>query len=232
MTLETRGDTRSQIIDAAAHIVTASPGGDFSLRAICEAVGVKMPTLYHHFGSKQGLTEAVAARGFELYLDKKAEQKTTGDPIRDLRQGWDTHVEFGITHPGLYALMYGTVRPGYIPPPQLRASEMLLQLTTLAARKGHLAVPAEQAADHVLAANIGVTLRLIALSRTDWELSNAVREGTIAAITGATEPTESSYRADALRLIRHATMNSDVLGVEETRLLQTWLLKLTRTGAL
>ena len=228
MTREAIGDTRSRLLDAAADLIASSPGDDFSLRAICDAVGVKMPTLYHYFGSKQGLTEAVIERGFDLYLDQKAAHESTADPINDIRQGWDAHVEFGITNPGFYTLMYGTVHPGAFPAAQSRASEILLALTTRASEQGRLSVSPEQAAAHVLVTNIGVTLRQIILAAPDKRLSDAVREGTIAAITGVASPKESSRRDDAHRLISHATAHPEILGPDETRLLHAWLLKLSR----
>ncbi|MDA4895692.1 TetR/AcrR family transcriptional regulator, partial [Streptomyces sp. MS2A] len=112
MTASSGSDTRERLIRAAADLIAAAPGEDFSLRAVCDAVGVKMPTLYHFFGSKQGLIDAVVERGFDLYLGEKAAMESTGDPIQDIRAGWDAHVAFGLAHPGFYTLMYGKVRPG------------------------------------------------------------------------------------------------------------------------
>lgn len=228
MTRDATGDTRTRLIDAAADLIASSPGDDFSLRAICDAVGVKMPTLYHHFGSKQGLIEAVVERGFDLYLDQKASYETTADPIQDIRAGWDAHVEFGVANPGFYALMYGSVRPGYLPAAQSRASEMLLDLTRRAAEQGRLTVTPEQAAAHILATNIGVTLRLIVLDVPDRKLSTAVRDGVIAAITGTPAADQGTRRDDALRLLGHAAAHPEILGAEETQLLQAWLLRLSR----
>lgn len=37
----------------------------------------------------------------------------SNDPVEDLRRGWDAHVEFGLTHPAFYVLMYGVPRPEY-----------------------------------------------------------------------------------------------------------------------
>lgn len=111
-------DSRSRLLDAAADQIAAAPGGDVSLRAVCEAAGVTMPTLYHFFGSKQGLLDAVIERGFDMYLGAKEATGSTGDPIADLRRGWDVHVDFGLANPGFYTLMYGTVQPGRSPPPR------------------------------------------------------------------------------------------------------------------
>jgi AcrR family transcriptional regulator len=181
-----------------------------------------MPTLYHFFGSKQGLIDAVIDYGFDLYLSEKNAMESTGDPIQDLRKGWDAHVDFGLKNPGFYTLMYGKVRPGHSPQAQARPSEILRSLTSQAAEQGRLAVPSEQAAAHVLVANIGVTLRQIILARPDPDLSAAVREGAIAAITGT-----GGARQDPVgTVIELAATNVDNLGHAETQLLIQWLTKL------
>lgn len=219
MTETANSDTRERMIVAAADLIASAPGEDFSLRAVCDAVGVKMPTLYHFFGSKQGLIEAVIERGFDLYLGEKSAMESSGDPIQDIRAGWDAHVAFGLDNPGFYTLMYGKVRPGYSPAAQGRATAVLGALTERAARQGRLAVPAEQAAAHVLATNIGVTLRQIIQATPDPALSDAVREATLAAITGAGVRTDSPLAA----AIEIAAANPEVLGGTETRLLIEWL---------
>lgn len=219
MTEPSGSDTRERLIEAAASLIAAAPGEDFSLRAVCDAVHVKMPTLYHFFGSKQGLVDAVIERGFDRYLAEKASMESSGDPIQDIRIGWDAHVAFGIANPGFYSLMYGTVRPGHSPAAQARPNEILRALTTRAAEQGRLVVPPDQAASHVLATNIGVTLRQIILGTPDPALSNAVREGTIAAITG----TAASPSHPIASVIEIAAAHPDVLGRTQTQLLIEWL---------
>ncbi|GGE66922.1 TetR/AcrR family transcriptional regulator [Nesterenkonia cremea] len=228
MTERVGSDTRERLITAAADLIAASPGEDFSLRAVCDAVGVKMPTLYHFFGSKQGLIDAVIEHGFDLYLGEKASMENSGDPIQDIRAGWDAHVAFGLENPGFYTLMYGKVRPGYSPAAQSRPSEILRGLTAEAAKQGRLVVPSEQAAAHILAANIGVTLRQIILAQADQELSRAMREATIAAITG----TGTSRGGPLAAAIEVAAANADVLGPSETQLLIEWLSRLNRSSSI
>ncbi|SDG87746.1 TetR/AcrR family transcriptional regulator [Pseudonocardia oroxyli] len=213
------GDTRQRLIAAAVDLIAATPGEDFSLRAVCDAVGVKLPTLYHFFGSKQGLVDAVVEHGFDLYLGGKAATESSGDPIQDIRAGWDVHVAFGLANPGFYTLMYGKVRPGHSPAAQARPSEILRALTARAAAQHRLVVPSEQAAAHVLVANIGVTLRQIVLATPDPALSAAVREGVIAAITGT-----GTLRDDPLAAAMEiAAAHPDVLGRTQTTLLIEWL---------
>ncbi|WP_309409972.1 TetR/AcrR family transcriptional regulator [Glutamicibacter sp. PS] len=225
MTEERRGDTRSRILEVAAQMIAATPGEDVSLRAVCAEVGVKMPTLYHFFGSKQGLLDAVVERGFDLYLAEKEAHESSGDPIQDLRDGWDAHVAFGVGNPGFYSLMYGQVRPGYSPAAQSRPSEILRGITAKAEAQGRLVVSSEQAAAHVLATNIGLTLRMITLAQEDWELSNAVREGVISAITGTS--VADPQRSVIHQVLDYVNARPDVLGTEETALLSAWLRRLS-----
>lgn len=221
MTDTAPSDTRTRLLNAAADMIASAPGEEFSLRAVCDAAGVKMPTLYHFFGSKQGLIEAVIERGFDMYLESKASAESSGDPIQDIRIGWDAHVAFGLANPGFYTLMYGKVRPGYSPVAQSRPSEILRSITRQAFSQGRLAVSAEQAAAHVLVTNIGVTLRQLVLDEEDRALSVAVREGVIAAITGSTSSDGSGHA-----LIELAAANVDVLGKTETQLFIEWAQRL------
>ncbi|MDN5586905.1 MAG: TetR/AcrR family transcriptional regulator [Brevibacterium sp.] len=215
-------DTRSRLLSAAADLIAAAPGEDFSLRAVCDAVGVKMPTLYHFFGSKQGLIEAVIEHGFDMYLSAKSSAESSGDPIQDLRTGWDAHVAFGLENPGFYTLMYGKVRPGYSPEAQSKPSEILRSLTGQAESQGRLVVGHEQAAAHILATNIGVTLRLIIQGEDDPELSAAVREGVFAAITG-TAQTNGDGERSGHSLIERAAAHPELLGATETQLFIQWI---------
>lgn len=223
MTETAHTDTRTRLIDAAADLIAAAPGEDFSLRAVCEAVGVKMPTLYHFFGSKQGLIDAVLERGFDMYLSAKEGAESSGDPIQDIRVGWDAHVAFGLANPGFYTLMYGKVRPGYAPAEQSRPSELLRQITRRAHEMDRLVVPPDQAAAHVLVANIGVTLRQIILGNEDRALSVAVREGVLAAITGAAATRAASSPPS---LSARAAAHPEILGATETRLFIEWAQRL------
>lgn len=215
-------DTRTRLLNAAADLIAAAPGEDFSLRAVCDAVGVKMPTLYHFFGNKQGLIEAVIERGFDMYLSAKSSSESSGDPIQDLRMGWDAHVSFGLVNPGFYTLMYGKVRPGYSPEAQSKPSEILRSLTRQAEEQGRLVVSYEQAAAHILATNIGVTLRLIIQGKGDPELSVGVREGVLAAITGIAQTSDEGERLGH-SVIERAAAQPEILGATETQLLIQWI---------
>ncbi|MFU0803924.1 MAG: Transcriptional regulator, TetR family [Pseudoclavibacter caeni] len=214
-------DTRARLLNAAWELIEEAPGEDISLRSVCDRVGVRLPSLYHHFGSKQGLLDAVTERGFTEYMQAKRARESSGDVIDDLSSGWDQHVAFGLAHPGVYALMYGTVRPGHAPAQHAEPTRLLRELTDRAWREGRLVVPSEQAAAHVLAANVGVTLRQIVLARPDPELSAAVRDGVIAAITGDGSLVERTRRGGDAAAGVNETVDRDICESDSAPLSRT-----------
>lgn len=220
--------SRDRLIRAAADLVSAAPGQDVPLRAICERAGVTLPTLYHFFGSKEGLLDAVVAHGVDRYLAVKDGTQGTGDPLSDLRHGWDAHVAFGLENPAFYALMYGRIRPGRRSAGVERPYERLLELTTRAAARGMLRVSAGEAADLVIAANVGVTLALISAEHPDRAIADRLREATIAAIARdgvSVGEVEHPVAAASAALAAAIDLAGDdlPLGDPERALLRTWL---------
>lgn len=223
MTAQKDLDTRDRILRAAAKLLTEADGEPISTRAVCTAAGVGAPTLYHHFGDKRGLLDAVAAYGFERYLASKRAQRSTGDPVDDLRRGWDLHVEYGRTNPAFYTLMYGTSRQ---PPIAREAEAILLGLVGAVARAGRLRVPVETAARMINAAGVGVTLAIIA-GAEDGELSVRTREAILGAITLAPDGREDSAASPASRAVAlRAAVAAEPpphLTAAEAALLNEWL---------
>jgi AcrR family transcriptional regulator len=74
-------ETRDRLLLAAAQLLDESGNTTVSTRAICERAGVEAPTLYHHFGNKQGLIDAVLRHGFNQYVDA-GRQDATSIPSR------------------------------------------------------------------------------------------------------------------------------------------------------
>jgi AcrR family transcriptional regulator len=218
-------DTRDRIVRAAAGLLAEAGGEPVSTRAVCAAAGVGAPTLYHHFGDKRGLFDAVAAHGFERYLASKRAQRPTGDPVEDLRRGWDLHIEFGRTNPAIYTLMYGTART---PPVAAEAHRILTGLVEAVARAGRLRVPVATAVRMVHSAGVGVALALISGGADEAdgaELSVRTREAVLAAVTvpdGAPGDGAVASRAVALRAALSEGPPPE-LTATEAALLAEWL---------
>ncbi|MDN3359103.1 TetR/AcrR family transcriptional regulator [Actinomadura sp. DC4] len=215
--------TRERILQAAARLLAESGGAPVSTRAVCAAAGVGAPTLYHHFGDKDGLLDAVVVYGFERYLAEKRARPSSGDPVEDLRLGWDAHVEFGLGQPAFYALMYGGGRQAGAASEEAR--RILLGMAEEVARAGRLRVPVHTAASMIQAACMGVTLALIAAGGDDRELSSRTREAVLAAVTtDETEDRPSSVSAMAIAL--SSALGGDgprTLSAAEASLLREWL---------
>src|SRR3954453_23167671 len=148
-------DTRTGMLEAAEALLDASPDGDVSTRAVCDAVGVGAPVLYRLFGDKAGLLRAVVDHGFDRYLATKRTAEPSADPVEDLRSGWDTHVAFALAHPAVYRLMFS---PAFAAVPGAAADPLriLREVLNRCAAAGRLGVPVEIAAQTIMSANVGV----------------------------------------------------------------------------
>src|ERR1700751_1048628 len=105
-----------RMLKAAADLLQKGGIDAVSTRAVAAAAGVQPPTIYRQFGDKQGLLDAVTGYMLQSYLQNKRQAEVTDAPVQDLRNSWDLHVDFGLTHPDCYILAYVQPRPGRMPP--------------------------------------------------------------------------------------------------------------------
>jgi AcrR family transcriptional regulator len=190
-------DTRDRLLRAAAELLDQAGGEEVSTRAVCERAGVRAPTLYHHFGSKDGLIEAVVDFGVHQYTQQQ-HGDDAADPVAQLRRGWDDHVQYGLQNPSFYVLLYGRIKPGK---PCAVTSVAQRRLIALLERLGDsvaLSTSCEQAAGQLVAANVGVTLYLIGLpeDERDLQTSTLLRESVLAGLLREPRPTPSSADGD------------------------------------
>jgi AcrR family transcriptional regulator len=221
---------RDRIITAAARLLAENGREAVSTRAVSAAAGVQAPTIYRLFGDKQGLLDAVAAHGFTTYLNGKSGFRPSGDPVEDLRTGWNLNVDFGLANPALYALMYAEPRPGVVPPAALAAMEILAAHIHRVAESGRLRIDEERAAQLVHAVGSGTTLALIATpeAHRDPAVSHMAREAVIAAITTDTPTPVAPGPAGAAIALRAVLPQSDALTAGERSLLTEWLDRIAR----
>jgi AcrR family transcriptional regulator len=235
MSAQQQPDTRRRIVDAATKLLAEGGRDAVTTRAVSAAAGVQPPTIYRLFGDMQGLLEALAAHGFSTYLEQKISREPIDDPVDDLREGWNRHVEFGVANPELYALMYGSPRAGRPFEAATRAAELLHGLVERIAAAGRLRLDVDAAAEMLHAVGTGVTLSLIATppDRRDPELSERTREAVLAAVTveprkraGGRQPTPASH---AIALKAALPELDTPLSEAERGLLAEWLDRIGRT---
>jgi AcrR family transcriptional regulator len=144
--------TEDQILAAAADLLERD--GAFTTRAVCQAAGITAPTLYHHFGDKDGLLRAVVAQGIDRFMAQKRANRQTADAMADLRRGWDSWIAFALERPKLFRLMIESSRADTT---ASRESFVIMQaiVERLAAER-HLMTDVDTAARTIWAAASGV----------------------------------------------------------------------------
>ena len=177
-------DVRSRIVSAAATLIAAGGRDAATTRAVATAAGVQAPTIYRLFGDKRGLLDAVAEHGLAAYVGEKALREPHPDPLQDLRDGWDMHVEFGLANPGLFSIMAGDPHLRPTSPAAAAGVEILRQRIRRIALAGRLRVSESKAIALLQSAGTGTILTLLGKpeDQRDPDLSQAAREAFIAAI--------------------------------------------------
>lgn len=220
-------EVRDRILAAATFLVDSAGVEGASIRDVCAAAGVTPPTVYHHFGDKSGLLDAVVAAGFERYLEEKRHRKPSGDPVEDLRRGWDGHVEFGLRNPALYGLMYGGART--TPHPAAAEGERILRgIVTRIDEAGLLTMPVNAAVGTIHAATIGTTILLIT-GPGDDELSERTREAVLGSVL-VTGRRRSDLATSAHALLGQLARADVPLTPGELGLFRELLLRLGQAG--
>lgn len=170
-------DTRDTLLAAALKILEEEGEEQFSTRNVCAIANVTAPTLYHHYGSADGLLSAAIAEAFAQFLESKKAAVQSPDPVTALREGWDDYVRFAAARPRLYAVMMGRVLKGGQMPAAEEAHALLIERIAAIAASGRLALAIEVAADLVWAsANAASLLHVTARLRKTPPPTPAVLE--------------------------------------------------------
>jgi AcrR family transcriptional regulator len=219
------------MVEAAATLLAEGGRDAVSTRAVSAAAGVQAPAIYRQFGDMRGLLDAVVNHGFSGYIESKAAHPHVEDPVDDLREGWRTHVEFGLANPALYKLMYGEPMAGAKSEAARQSDSFLRAKVERIAEAGRLRVSVERAVGLFHAGALGVTLTLLGMAPEDrdLELSESAREALLAAVT--TDPVgeegleSATARAAARAVALKAVLEEDAAAFSEAErtLLGEWL---------
>jgi AcrR family transcriptional regulator len=232
---------KTRILAAAAQLIADSPDAEISTRAVCEAAGVSAPSIYHHFGDKEGLLAAVVDFTMECFLEAKREAAVAvhDDVAGDLRAGWDNHIQFARENPGMYRLLWS---PAVSRESRAAAEghELLRTILERGASRGQLRMSVETATRVVMAAVTGAALSIVSQPELfgDGAFSETLREAVIAAVvvsesnapaskrqkrTNSSEPGLAGTAATLQSMLGHQPA---ALTEPERALMQQWLSKL------
>jgi len=187
-----RDDARSVIVAAAARILREDGAHAVTTRAVAQAAGVQAPAIYRFFGDKDGLIDAVAEHVMATYTADKASaaERLGSDPVAELRQAWDAHIQFGLANAELYVLLNTPGRRARSPATTAGIAVLRARLQRLAAA-GLLRVDEQRALDVIHAAGAGTVLALLSAPahERDLGLSVAMLDAVTTAILTTTPAT-------------------------------------------
>ncbi|QLG39935.1 MULTISPECIES: TetR/AcrR family transcriptional regulator [unclassified Paenibacillus] len=180
-------NTHDALLNAALQVLEEEGEAQFTTRSVCAIAKVTAPTLYHHFGSADGLLSAAIKEAFAQFLESKRTATQSFDPVMALREGWDDYVRFAAARPRLYGVMMGRVLNDAEIPADEQAFALLIQRIAAIAAEGRLRPTVEVAADLMWAsANAAsllyVTARLRKAVPPTLEILEQIREGAIRSI--------------------------------------------------
>lgn len=86
--------TVERVLEVAAALLRQAGPDGLTTRRVCDGAGITAPTLYHHFGDKDGLLRALAEREMAAFFARKRAMPPSDDPLADLLRGWDDWIDF------------------------------------------------------------------------------------------------------------------------------------------
>ncbi|MDJ0865999.1 MAG: TetR/AcrR family transcriptional regulator [Myxococcota bacterium] len=187
-----RAEARRAILDATAALLLEGGAESLSMRRVAERSGYTPPTIYHYFGDKNGLLDALLEERFGELVSHLRRVPRTGDAEQDLRAMARAFVRFGLENPTHYRLLMTPRDDDSDPPRSAEDARAMLEapLRELEVAKRFVDPDFETTAQALWAALHGViSLRT---SRPEYEWTANMTEHTVdSMIRGLLEPSGS-----------------------------------------
>jgi AcrR family transcriptional regulator len=219
-----RRKTRANIVECAAQLLREQGASAVTTRAVAQAAGMQAPTIYRFFEDKDALLDAVAEHAFATYVAGKTLVEDSGDPVADLRAGWQTHIGFGLANAALFALLTDPSR-GAHSPAAAAGLEVLRAREHRVAAIGRLQVPERRAVELIHAAGTGAVLTLLSTppGHRDLDLADAMYVAVMRSILTDVQTLPADSAAAAAITFRAIAPKLTILTAAERTLLSEWL---------
>ena len=174
------GDLAAELERAAIELLTEQSPSALSLREVARRAGVSHNAPYHHFGDRQGLLKAVAARSLrDLLAVMVAARDVARGPVDRLVAIGVAYVDFAIDHRGQFGVIFDPEicdprEPNPVTGPLIEANDDLLVETV----RGVLLPEASEAEVRATSSALWSTVHGFAVLVADGHLAReAVRPG-------------------------------------------------------
>lgn len=97
-------DAKTQLIHIATDLFATHGYDAVGVKEIVDQAGVTKPTLYHHFGNKEGLLKAVLEQLNEFLLTQRQTSAYQGDLYMSLKRTLLGYIGFAQSHEALFRL--------------------------------------------------------------------------------------------------------------------------------
>jgi AcrR family transcriptional regulator len=112
---ERREATRREILDAAWEIARSDGLAALTLRAVAERIGMRSPSLYSHFESKNAIYDAMFGQAWEQLVGLWRAAPKPRPPRRRLLVMAELFFDFAVADPARYQLMNQRIIPDFAP---------------------------------------------------------------------------------------------------------------------
>jgi AcrR family transcriptional regulator len=192
---EQRAQVRRSILDATEALLLEEGEERFSMRRLVERCGYTAPTLYHHFGDKTGLIDALLDERFERLARQLKRVPRGGDSVGYLRAIGLAFVRFGLRNPTHHRLLFAPRAQPHAPPRSaLEVQEMLEQAWTELWEEGRLRAGDAGAAGQAMYCLLyGLTARRLARPDHPWS-KTGIEDALDALLRGLVAPEPARKR--------------------------------------
>jgi AcrR family transcriptional regulator len=178
-------NARNRTLDAAARLLGSQGPQGLSVRAIAAEAGLSTMGIYHYFGGKDGIVEALYLDGFQGLEDALAAVPRTDDPLVDIEELSLAYAEYARRRPTYYEIMFSRPVPGFQPSQEslmraMRSWRVLADTFERAEQAGLLTLPAADAALLIWSSGHGMLMlqlagNALASEHTERMIRNGLR---------------------------------------------------------
>jgi AcrR family transcriptional regulator len=99
------GELRKALVDTALQVINTEGKEKLTFRRLGKELGVSAMAPFRHFENKEQLLQTAAKQGFELLIEQN-QKITEQDPKKRLIRQGIVYVEFALSNPAHYRLMF------------------------------------------------------------------------------------------------------------------------------